>query len=96
MCPIVFNGFGGVMPQEKLTVKYFMQDDAAVKVSTAEDFEALLADWFRSSGKFTELKRRFSKMRFKDDPRDTVRLLVELAREAARGKERPALRVVGE
>ncbi len=95
-CPIVFNGFGGVMPQEKLTVKYFMQDNAAVKIGKAEDFEALLADWFRSSGKFTELKRRFSKMRFKDDPRDTIRLLVELARDAASEKERPALKVVGE
>lgn len=95
-CPIVFNGFGGVMPQEKLTVKYFMQDDAAVKISKPEDFEALLADWFRSSGKFSELKRRFSKMRFSDDPRDTVRLLVDLARDAATGKERPVLKVVGE
>ncbi len=94
-CPIVFNGFGGVMPQEKLTVKYFMQDNAAVKISKTEDFEALLADWFRSSGKFTELRRRFSKMRFNDDPRDTIRLLVELARNAAHGKVRPALKVVG-
>lgn len=95
-CPIVFNGIGGVMPQEKLTLKYFLQDDAAVKISKPQDFENLLADWFRSSGKFSALKQRFSEMRFEDDPRDTVRILVDLAREAATGKVRPALKVVGE
>lgn len=95
-CPIVFNGFGGVMPQEKLTVKYFMQDNAAVKISKPEDFESLLADWYRSPDKFAEVRRRFVKMRFNDDPRDTVRLLVELARDAATGKDRPVLKVVGE
>lgn len=94
-CPIVFNGLGGVMPQEKLTVKYFMQDNAAVKISKPEDLEKLLGDWYRSPEKFSELKARFASMRFKDDPRDTVRLLVELAREAATGVQRPALKIVG-
>ena len=95
-CPIVFNGFGGVMPQEKLTVKYFMQDNAAVKIATPQDLEKLLADWYRSPEKFARLKKRFSNMRFGDDPRDTVRLLVELAREAEKGEARPALKIVGE
>lgn len=94
-CPIVFNGFGGVMPQEKLTVKYFMQDNAAESISKPEDLERLLANWYRSPDRFYDLKRRFSKMRFKDDPRDTVRLLVDLAREAATEKTRPVLKVVG-
>lgn len=95
-CPIVFNGIGGVMPQEKLTVKYFIQDDAAVKISKPQDLERLLADWYRWPSKFSELKKRFALMGFKDDPRDTVRLLVELAREAATGKRGPRLKVVGE
>nr|WP_246462803.1 glycosyltransferase [Pelagicoccus albus] len=94
-CPIVFNGFGGVMPQEKLTVKYFMQDNAAVKISKAEDFDSLLGEWCRSTEKFTDLKRRFSKMRFQDDPRDTIRMLVDLAQRAASESDVPPLKVVG-
>ncbi|MDQ8202147.1 glycosyltransferase [Pelagicoccus sp. SDUM812003] len=95
-CPIVFNGFGGVMPQEKLTVKYFLQDDAAEMIAKTQDLEKLLGDWYRSPDKFRDLKKRFSKMRFMDDPRDTVRLLVELAREGTGAQERPVLKVVGE
>ena len=95
-CPIVFNGIGGVMPQEKLTVKYFLQDNAAVKIAKAQDLERLLAEWYRSPERFADLRRRFATMAFRDDPRDTVRLLVELAREAATGKQQPRLRVVGE
>lgn len=95
-CPIVFNAFGGIMPQEKLTVKYFLQDGAAARISKPADFEALLAEWFRSSGKFSELKRRFCALRFRDDPRDTIRQLVGLAREAASGTTPSDLRVVGE
>lgn len=95
-CPIVFNGFGGVMPQEKLTVKYFMQDNAAERISKPEDLERLLANWYRSPDRFYDLKSRFVSMRFTDDPRDTVRLLVDLAREAATEKKRPVLKVVGE
>ena len=54
-CPIIFNGIGGVMPQEKLTVKYFMQDDAAVKVSRPKEFENLLMNWSRHPERFREL-----------------------------------------
>lgn len=94
-CPIVFNGFGGVMPQEKLTVKYFVQDGAAEVISNPQDLEKLLGKWFRSRDHFIALKRRFSRMGFRDDPRDTVRMLVDLAREAATGVVRPELMVVG-
>lgn len=82
-CPIVFNGIGGVMPQERLTVKFFEQDGAGARIASARDFEKLLADWYRAPQRFSELKRRFCALRFVDDPADTTRRLVELAREAA-------------
>ncbi len=82
-CPIVFNGIGGVMPQEKLTVKYFVRNRAAAKIGSSEDLEKLLGDWYRSPEKLRELRSRFSAMNFDDDPRETIKMLVDLAREAA-------------
>jgi len=82
-CPIVFNGFGGVMPQETLTVKYFMQDKAAELVSKPGELQRLLSRWNRSPRLFAGLRSRFLSMRFEDDPAATVRMLVDLAREAA-------------
>ena len=95
-CPIIFNGIGGVMPQEKLTVKYFMQDDAAVKVSKPKEFEKLLMDWSRHPERFRGLRRRFSAMKFADRPSDVVYDLVDLAHEALPQEDRLALKVVGE
>lgn len=95
-CPIIFNGIGGVMPQEKLTVKYFMQDDAAVKVSRPKEFENLLMNWSRHPERFRELRRRFRSMKFSDRPSDVVYDLVDLAHEALPQDQRPALKVVGE
>jgi processive 1,2-diacylglycerol beta-glucosyltransferase len=95
-CPIVFNGIGGVMPQEKLTVKYFMQDDAAAKISNRDDFETLLMNWSRFPERFRELRRRFRTMKFQDAPSRAIYDLVDLAREALPEEGRAALKVVGE
>ncbi len=95
-CPIVFNGFGGVMPQEKLTVKYFLQDDAAELIGKTDDFERLLMSWSRFPDRFTDLKQRFRGMRFKDRPSEVIYDLVDLAHEALPQGEIPALKIVGE
>ncbi len=95
-CPIVFNGFGGVMPQEKLTVKYFLQDRAAALVSKASDLDKLLMSWSRFPDQFGELKKRFRAMRFKDRPSEVIYDLVDLAHEALPVEERPQLKIVGD
>ncbi len=95
-CPIIFNSFGGIMPQEKLTVKYFMQDEAAERISNPSDLEQLLGDWYRFPEKFTKLRRTFAAMRFKGDPSLAIRELVDLAEEAVGETDRPRLKVVGE
>jgi processive 1,2-diacylglycerol beta-glucosyltransferase len=82
-CPIVFNAFGGIMPQEQLTVNFFTQANAAMKISRPDELQTILDDWCRSPGHLPDLKRNISKIRFKDNPEDTIRLLVNLAGEAA-------------
>ncbi|MEM9159352.1 MAG: glycosyltransferase [Verrucomicrobiota bacterium] len=86
-CPIIFNCFGGIMPQEKLSVKYYMQDNAASRIAKPADLESLLAEWYRSPEKFREMKERFSGKKFSDEPGQAITELVELAREASGGKK---------
>ena len=95
-CPIIFNGLGGVMPQEKLTAKYFLQDESAEIISKPADLERLLMEWSRFPERFRDLKRRFRNMRFKDRPSEVIYDLVDLAHDALPERERPALKVVGE
>jgi processive 1,2-diacylglycerol beta-glucosyltransferase len=95
-CPIIFNGIGGVMPQEKLTVKYFLQDDAAEIISNSIDLEKLLMKWSRFPNRFSQLKNRFKRMRFKDRPSEAIYDLVDLAHEALPVGEVPHLKIVGE
>ena len=95
-CPIIFNGLGGVMPQEKLTAKYFLQDESAEIISKPADLERLLMQWSRFPERFRDLKRRFRNMRFKDRPSEVIYDLVDLAHDALPERERPALKVVGE
>lgn len=95
-CPIIFNGLGGVMPQEKLTAKYFLQDESTEIISKPADLERLLMEWNRFPERFRDLKRRFRNMRFKDRPSEVIYDLVDLAHDALPERERPALKVVGE
>lgn len=95
-CPIIFNGIGGVMPQEKLTVKYFMQDNAAAKVTTPKEFDSLLIKWSRFPERFRALRRRFKTMKFQDRPSEAIYDLVDLAHEALPVDQCPALKIVGE
>ena len=95
-CPIIFNGIGGVMPQEQLTVKYFMQDNAAAKVTTPKEFESLLMKWSRFPERFRALRRRFKTMKFQDRPSEAIYDLVDLAHEALPVDQCPALKIVGE
>lgn len=81
-CPIIFNGMGGVMPQERLTLKYFLQKRAAIKMATPHDLRRTLEHWRRDISHYEDMKERFCALRFEEDPSILIHELVELAREA--------------
>ncbi|TVR49587.1 MAG: glycosyltransferase [Puniceicoccaceae bacterium] len=89
-CPILLNGFRGVMPQERLTVKFFMQDGASVLISRSDDLRRVLERWIREKDAFAELKGRFLRLRYEEEPERVIRELVALAREAAHPLPRPS------
>lgn len=82
-CPIVFNGFGGIMPQEQLTWKFFRNGAQSKKVEDADDFRAVIDHWMGHWPEYLEYRRQFLSLRYEEDPTLVIRELVGLAEQAA-------------
>lgn len=82
-CPIIFNVFGGIMPQERLTVKFFRNADAAELVQSAGQFRALIDRWMADLSVYHRLRSDFLRLRYEEDPTKLIEELVGLAQEAA-------------
>jgi processive 1,2-diacylglycerol beta-glucosyltransferase len=82
-CPIIFNAFGGVMPQERLTVKFFTNSNAAEIVQNAEQFRSLIERWITDPGSYGRLREKFCQLRYEEDPTVLIDELVGLAQDAA-------------
>ena len=82
-CPILLNGFGGIMPQEQLTAKYFLQDDAAQTVRKAEDMRRIIQQWRSRPETYERMRRNLMRLRYDGDPTLVVEQLIDLARDAA-------------
>ncbi len=82
-CPIVFNAFGGVMSQEKLTVKFFRNGRAAEVVQNAAQFGELLDRWMADPAQYERLRGNLLSLRYEEDPTVLIEELVGLAQTAA-------------
>jgi len=82
-CPIIFNAFGGVMPQERLTIKYFHNGASSPIVKNAADFAALIDEWMADPTAYPAYRDRFCAIRYEEDPAIVIDELVTLARESA-------------
>lgn len=82
-CPIVFNAFGGIMPQERLTWKYFLTGAGCAKIESAADFQELIDRWLDYPQAYEEARDAFHRLRHLEDPTVVIDELVELARAAA-------------
>ncbi len=82
-CPIVFNAFGGIMPQERLTVKFFRNSQAAELVQNAEQFRDLIERWLADRASYDRLRENFCRLRCEEDPTTLIDELVGLAQAAA-------------
>jgi processive 1,2-diacylglycerol beta-glucosyltransferase len=67
-CPIIFNAFGGIMPQEELTWKFFRNGAASKKIESAADFSAIISEWMRSPQTYQSAKQHFLQLRYEEDP----------------------------
>jgi processive 1,2-diacylglycerol beta-glucosyltransferase len=85
-CPIIFNAFGGIMPQEQLTWKFFRNGAASEKVEGVSDFARLIDRWMTNPAAYTQARESFLELRYEEDPTVLIDELVNLANEVPRAK----------
>ncbi|MBI5426175.1 MAG: glycosyltransferase [Opitutae bacterium] len=88
-CPIIFNAFGGVMPQEELTVKFFRNGHGAEIIRNADDFAALIKRWQETPQDYRELRERFLSLRYDEEPTTVITELVDLAQQVSGTRLKP-------
>jgi processive 1,2-diacylglycerol beta-glucosyltransferase len=82
-CPIIFNAFGGIMPQEELTWKFFRNGAASEKIETAAEFARIIDTWMADPDAYARTRENFLRLRYEEDPTLLIDELVGLANEAA-------------
>jgi processive 1,2-diacylglycerol beta-glucosyltransferase len=82
-CPIIFNAFGGIMPQEALTWKFFRNGADSPKIESAADFARLIDRWMDDPFSYTKAREKFLRLRYEEDPTVLIDELVSLANEVA-------------
>jgi processive 1,2-diacylglycerol beta-glucosyltransferase len=82
-CPIIFNAFGGIMPQEELTWKFFRNGADSKKIESAADFAGIIGEWMRDPASFQTDREKFLQLRYEEDPTLLIDELVSLANEVA-------------
>ena len=85
-CPIIFNAFGGIMPQEELTWKFFQKGAQCEKVESAADFAGIIDHWMADFSAYEQVRDDFRKLRYVEDPTVLIDELVALANEPVRAK----------
>jgi processive 1,2-diacylglycerol beta-glucosyltransferase len=85
-CPIIFNAFGGIMPQEQLTWKFFRNGAASEKIEDAEDFAHIIDAWMADPAAYQHVRENFLRLRYEEDPTILIDELVNLANEVPKAK----------
>lgn len=79
-CPVIFDTLGGVMPQERLTIRFLEAQGAAAVVRRADDLRAIVERWADGAPEFAERQRRIRELSTADTPEALVREILEGAR----------------
>jgi processive 1,2-diacylglycerol beta-glucosyltransferase len=87
-CPVIFNAFGGIMPQEQLTWKFFRNGASSRKIERADEFAAIIGEWLDDPASYAQARASFLGLRYEEDPTMLIDELVSLANEVARTKLR--------
>ena len=82
-CPILFNAFGGIMPQEKLTWKFFRNGARSRKIEIAPNFEAFIDDCMAKPDWFESYRKDFVSMQYHDDQTELIEDIIGLAEEVS-------------
>lgn len=81
-CPLIINGLGGIMPQEKITAQYCRKHGLAEVVHRPEDLGRILHHWLRDPRVMTEIRSHMRKCHPRNHPLDILKKLAGLAAES--------------
>jgi processive 1,2-diacylglycerol beta-glucosyltransferase len=85
-CPIIFDAFQGIMPQEQLTWKFFRNGAASEKIENASDFARIIDRWMTDATAYKRTRENFLKLRYDEDPTLLIDEVVNLANDVAKAK----------
>ena len=78
-CPILFNCIGGTMPQERLTIQYFLNHGAGAAFRSVHDFNKIISDWMTYSEDYKNFQMNLRRIRLKDNPKKLISQIIEFA-----------------
>ena len=67
-CPLIFNNWGGTMPQEELAPRYFEKRGLSSAIQTPGDLPRLVGRWLENPQEYQALRRRYREHRLEADP----------------------------
>lgn len=77
-CPIIFNGLGGIMPQEWITVKFMRSHQADLVMNNPRKLPTIVHRLMEEPGALDEAKAKMISVRPTQHPLDILRNLVSL------------------
>lgn len=78
-CPIIFNGVGGVMPQEMITVKYCRKRGFGEVLYRTHQLPGIVRRWMREPEALLDIRQKMAAFRPERDPIDILEKLRSLA-----------------
>lgn len=76
-CPIIFNGLGGMMPQEMPTWRYFEKRGIGFAISRAKEIGPLVRRWLDEPERLEQIRARLKQTRDETTPRHALELLLD-------------------
>jgi processive 1,2-diacylglycerol beta-glucosyltransferase len=71
-CPLIYDSLGGLMPQERCTVRYFLQHEAARLIRRPRDLVDVVSAWSGPDGEYEAVLGKLNALREREDPRDLI------------------------
>ena len=72
-CPVIFNGIGGIMPQEWITVKFFKQYKVSAVIRRPRQLPAIVDRWMKDSSAYAAHKRAVAQLPHRHKPAAILR-----------------------
>ncbi|MGI9332418.1 MAG: UDP-N-acetylglucosamine--LPS N-acetylglucosamine transferase [Gammaproteobacteria bacterium] len=77
--PLILNGIGGVMPQERLTTAYLASHDAGLRIARPADLVPIVRGWLSDEASFARARCAIAGARPGSHPRDVLELVAGIA-----------------